>query len=77
MLSGVFLCVWKELYVVLLFKSGAKRNISNYRGISILSAIPKLFEKLVCDVIIPIICPSISDEQHSFVGSRSSVTSLK
>jgi hypothetical protein len=68
--------VCKESYVVPLFKSGDKRNISNYRGIFILSAIPKLFEKLVCDVITPIIRPSISDEQHGFVGGRSAVTSL-
>jgi hypothetical protein len=45
-----------------LFTSGDKKNISNYRGISILSAIVKLFEKLACDVITPIIRPSISDE---------------
>jgi hypothetical protein len=31
---------------------------------------------LVCDVITPIIGPSISDEQHGFVGGRSTVTSL-
>jgi hypothetical protein len=76
LLSGVFPCVWKESYVVLLFKNGDKRNISNYCGISILSAIPKLFEKLVCDVITPIIRPLISGEQHNFVGGRSTVTSL-
>jgi hypothetical protein len=76
LLSDVFPCVWKESYVVPLFKSGDKRNISNYRGISILSAIPKLFEKLVCDVITPIIRPSISNKQHGFVGGRSKVTSL-
>jgi hypothetical protein len=76
--SGVFLCMWKESYVVPLFKSGSgdKRNISKYPGISILSAIPKLFEKLVWDVITPIIRPSISDEQHGFVDGRSTVTSL-
>jgi hypothetical protein len=56
--------------VVALFESGDKRNISNY------SAIPKLFEKLFCDVITPIIHSSISDEQHGFVGGRSTVTSL-
>jgi hypothetical protein len=76
LLSGVFLCVWKESYVLPLLKTGDKRNISNYRGISILLAIPKLFEKLVCDVITLIICRSISDEQHSFVGGRSTVTIL-
>jgi hypothetical protein len=60
-------------YLVSLFKSGDKRNDLNYRGISFLSAIPKLFEKLVCDVITPIMRPSISD---GFVGGRSAVTSL-
>jgi hypothetical protein len=68
--------LWKESYIVPLSKSGDKRNFSNYRGISILSAIPKLFEKLVCDVITPIICPLISDEQHGFVGGCSTVTSF-
>jgi hypothetical protein len=58
LLSGVFPCVWKE-YVVPSFKSGDKRNISNYRVISILSAIPMLFEKLVCDVITSFIRPSL------------------
>jgi hypothetical protein len=75
LLSGIFPWVWIESYVVPLFKSGAKRNISNYLGISILSY-PKLFEKLVCDVITPIIRPLISDEQHGFVGGRYTVTSL-
>jgi hypothetical protein len=68
LLSGVFPCVWKESYVVSLFKSGDKEEyFVSYRGISILSAIPKLFEKLVCDVITSIIRPSISDEQHGLV----------
>jgi hypothetical protein len=43
LLFGAFLCVWKESYVVPLVKSGDKGNISNYRGISILSVIPKAF----------------------------------
>jgi hypothetical protein len=55
---------------------GDKKNISNYRGVSILLAISKLFEKLVCDVITPIIRPSISDEQHGIVGGCCRVTSL-
>jgi hypothetical protein len=42
----------------------------------ILSAIPKLFEKIICDVVTPINRPSISDEQYGLVGGRSTVTSL-
>jgi hypothetical protein len=42
-------------------------NISNYRGINMLLVIPKLFEKIVCDVATPIIRPSISGEQHDLL----------
>jgi hypothetical protein len=76
LLSGVVQCVRKESYVVALFKSRDNINILKYRRIPILSAIPKLFEKLVCGGFTPIIRPSISDEQHGFVRSRSTVTSL-
>jgi hypothetical protein len=36
----------------------------------------RLFEKLVYEVITPIIRPSISDEQHGFFCGRSTVFSL-
>jgi hypothetical protein len=52
-LEGVFCCS--------LFKSGDKRDVSCYRGISILSAIPKLFEKMVCDRITPVVRHVISE----------------
>jgi hypothetical protein len=37
--AGVFPAIWKESFVVPLFMSGDKRDVSCYRGISILSAI--------------------------------------
>jgi Reverse transcriptase (RNA-dependent DNA polymerase) len=74
--SGIFPNSWKESHVVPIFKDGDKRNVSNYRGISILSAIPKLFEKLVVDKITPSVQSSISDNQHGFVKGRSAVTNL-
>jgi hypothetical protein len=43
--AGVFPAIWKESFFVPLFKSGDKSDVSCYRGILILSAIPKLFEK--------------------------------
>jgi hypothetical protein len=48
-----------------------QEKFSNYRGIYVLSGIPKLFEKLVCVVVTSIIRPSISDKEHDFVGGRS------
>ena len=48
---GHFPTFWKKSYIIPLHKSGSLTNVSNYRGIAKLSAIPKLFEKLITDVI--------------------------
>jgi Reverse transcriptase (RNA-dependent DNA polymerase) len=74
--SGIFPAVLKEAFIMPKFKNGEKRDISYYRGISILSAIPKLFEKMVCDKLTPVIRPKISDAQHGFLKDRSTVTNL-
>jgi hypothetical protein len=74
--AGVFPAIWKESFVVTLFKSGGKRDVSCYRGISILSTIPKIFEKMVCDRIIPVVRPVIPDLQHGFVKGHSAVSNL-
>jgi hypothetical protein len=63
---------WKESFVVPLFKSGDKREVFCYRGISILSVIPKIFEEMVCDRKTSVVLSTvISDAQHGFVRSRS------
>jgi hypothetical protein len=38
--------------------------------------IPELFEKMICDVITPIILPQISVVQHGFMKGHSNVTKL-
>jgi Reverse transcriptase (RNA-dependent DNA polymerase) len=44
--SGEFPDDWKKSFLTPIYKSGDRTNIENYRGIAILSAIPKQFEKL-------------------------------
>jgi hypothetical protein len=44
--------------------------------ISIFNSFPKLFEKMVCDRITPVVRPVISDAQHGFVKGRSTVSNL-
>jgi hypothetical protein len=52
---GIFRRLWKPSYSTPIFKKGVKTSIENYRGIAILSTIPKLFEKIIVSKINPII----------------------
>ena len=45
--SGVFPTIWKNSIIIPIYKSGKRCDIKNYRGISKLSSIPKLFEFIV------------------------------
>lgn len=45
--SGTFLDEWKFSFITPIYKAGSRQKIENYRGISKLSAIPKLFESIV------------------------------
>lgn len=67
---------WKISHICPIFKSGSRLNIENYRGISILSAIPKMFECMVKDALMDHIKTIISFDQHGFFPGRSTVTNL-
>ena len=74
--SGVFLKRWKSSTITPIFKSGHKHEIVNYRGISKLMVIPKLFESIVKTKIYMKISNAISPYQHGFVVGRSTTTNL-
>ena len=74
--SGYFPKIWKFSNLLPIFKSGDKCDISNYRGISILSAIPKLFESILTDEIFTTFKHYIISEQHGFYRGRSTATNL-
>jgi Reverse transcriptase (RNA-dependent DNA polymerase) len=54
-----------------IFKSGERSDVNNYRGIAILSTLPKLFEKLVCEKLYGILPENFHTEQHGFMKKRS------
>ena len=59
-----------------LFKSGSKSLISNYRGIAKLNTIPKLFEKIIYDMLSHQISSILSPKQHGFRKSFSTITNI-
>ena len=76
MSTGVFPAAWKLSHIVPIFKSGTKDDVANYRGISILSAISKMFEALVNEVVKSHVLKAIVPQQHGFFPQRSCVTNL-
>lgn len=74
--SGIFPSSWKSSYIIPIFKSGDKGDMTNYRGIAKLSAIPKLFEKLLCEKTTPLMCDIIDGRQHGFVAGKSTDTNM-
>lgn len=74
--SGVFPIKWKEAFVSPIHKDGSKNDMKNYRPISKLNIIAKLFEKIVYEAIYAAIGNLISPRQHGFVAGRSTLTNL-
>ncbi|XP_075156743.1 uncharacterized protein LOC142230014 [Haematobia irritans] len=74
--SGCFPTLWKDSYIIPLYKKGNRTEIENYRGIAKLSAIPKLFERLVTDRLVHSLRSIFSVYQHGFMKGRSTSTNL-
>ena len=49
--TGIFPREWKASRVTPIFKSGTKRNPSDYRPISVIPCVAKIFEKIIFDQV--------------------------
>lgn len=67
---------WKESYVSPIFKDGDKGDIANYRPVSIMSAVSKIFERLVFTQLFDQVKIQIHRSQHGFYKKRSTQTNL-
>lgn len=68
--------VWKISHVAPIFKAGDKANIKNYRPISNLSAITKVFDRILHNYILSNTSHLISPSQDGFTANRLSQTYL-
>lgn len=75
-LQGVFPLSWKETFVSPIFKKGDATDVTNYRPISKLSCLAKLFEKLITEYLYDKFGSSIILEQHGFMKGRSTASNL-
>ena len=77
--ESCFLDCWKVLLVVPVFKNvGERSTAKNYRPVSLLSVVSKVFEKLVNNRIVDHLekCGLFSDFQYGFRSSRSTADLL-
>lgn len=76
LMEGHFPTRWKASFITPKFKSGNRSEVENYRPISILCAMSKVFEPIVFNQLYIHIKPYISSSQQGFVPGRSTQTNL-
>ncbi|XP_062538394.1 uncharacterized protein LOC134206685 [Armigeres subalbatus] len=69
--SGIFPSCWFPVH-----KKGNRQDVANYRSITSLSAVAKLFELVIMEPLLAHCKPYISDDQHGFMPGRSIATNL-
>lgn len=76
LITSTFPSMWKIARVFPVFKSGSKTDVSNYRPISLLCAMSKIFELALHHILSFNVKSSLINNQHGFVPGRSTVTNL-
>ena len=74
--TGVMPQVWKNSFITPVFKSGDRSNVSNYRPISLMCSIAKIFDIIMTRRIQEGFILCIIKEQHGFMSRRSILTNL-
>lgn len=76
MSEGTLPKIWKSAFVSPIHKKGSKTEVVNYRPISKLCIIAKLFERIVYNQIYAALRHSFSVTQHGFLKGRSTASNL-
>lgn len=74
--TGTFPTEWKKARVVPVYKKEDVANVANYRPISMLSIFGKVFESLVCPILVEHTKNLVSDRQHGFQNKKSVISNM-
>lgn len=74
--EGILPPIWKQSSITPIFKSGSRSKVENYRPISILSSIPKLFESIITSKLYPLLNNILIEQQHGFKQKLSTTSNL-
>ncbi|CAG9120858.1 unnamed protein product, partial [Plutella xylostella] len=74
--EGVMPLLWKSAFISPIHKKGLKDIVSNYRPISKLCLIAKIFERIVYDQIYSSLKLTFNPNQHGFLKKKSTVSNL-
>ena len=67
---------WREAIIVPIYKKGSRAECGNYRGISLLSVVGKIYARVVCDRLRLITDAVVMDEQGGFRVRRGCVDQI-
>ena len=74
--KGSFPSYWKQSEVTPIHKENDKADVSNYRPISLLTNVSKVFERVLFNHLYPLIEDQLDDRQFGFRQKRSAVLQL-
>jgi len=76
--SGQIPMDWKNANVTPIHKKGSKKNVANYRPISLTSQVCRIFERIIKEEITMYLDTNklITESQHGFVTGKSCLTNL-
>ena len=77
-ITGIYPIEWKTARVTPVFKKGVKSDLNNYRPISVIPAVSKVFEKIVYDQLYQYLNDNklLSSCQSGFRSFHSTLTAL-
>lgn len=65
---------WNKSYITSIYKKGDKKNVNNYRGISVLPSIMRLFSRVIKDKMNKFV--NFKEEQSGFRANRSCLDNI-